>query len=367
MNTGSRKSKKPPRRAVTMCLAALMLSFLLGMVAFAIDVGYIVLVRTQLQVAADSAALAGAAKMIESATDVVATAQHYAGRHVAADQHVQLRAADVGLGIWNFYTRTFIPSGPRENAIRVTTRRDDTSGGKAPLFFAGVFGVRGCALQTEAMAAFVNNFDGFRMPSSGENLPMLPLTIHQQTCQALLDGMGSDDWSWDAESARLIPASDGVPEANLYPQQTGSPGNFGTIDIGNTNNSTSDLCRQILNGVSSDDLSYHGGELRLDHSGVLELNGDPGVSAGIKDALAAIKGEPRIITIYDQVSGSGNNAQYRIVGFMGVRIMEVELGGGISNKHVIIQPARMITRGGIPASDTTPRSHFIFSPACLVR
>ena len=50
-----RNSRKHPqsRRAVTLVLAALLMVTLLGMVAFAMDVGYIVLVRSQLQTAAD--------------------------------------------------------------------------------------------------------------------------------------------------------------------------------------------------------------------------------------------------------------------------------------------------------------------------
>ena len=43
--------------------------------------------------------------------------------------------------------------------------------------------------------------------------------------------------------------------------------------------------------------------------GKLYLNGDTGISAGVKDELASIKGQPRIIPIFSTVSGNGNNAQ----------------------------------------------------------
>ena len=45
-------------------LAALLMILLVGMIAFAMDIGYIVLVRSQLQTAADSAAMAAAAPHI---------------------------------------------------------------------------------------------------------------------------------------------------------------------------------------------------------------------------------------------------------------------------------------------------------------
>jgi len=47
----------------------------------------------------------------------------------------------------------------------------------------------------------------------------------------------------------------------------------------------------------------------------------------VKDELASIVGKPRIIPIFDSVSGPGNNASYEIVAFAVVRIMDVKLTG----------------------------------------
>jgi hypothetical protein len=139
------------------------------------------------------------------------------------------------------------------------------------------------------------------------------------------------------------------------------------IDIGSNNNSTADISRQIVEGVSPDDLEHHGGKLELDDSGELELNGDTGISAGVKDELESIKGNRRVITIFDRVAGNGNNAQYTIVQFVGVRIMEVKLTGKMSGKRVIIQPANTIARGAIPATSDQPSSYFVYSPVWLLR
>ena len=100
---------------------------------------------------------------------------------------------------------------------------------------------------------------------------------------------------------------------------------------------------------------------------MLELDGNPSISGGMEDELAAIKGETRIIPVYDQVTGQGTNALYRIVQFVGVRIVDVDLRGNKADKLVVVQPARVIVRGGIPSSDPAPRSHFIYSPVLLVR
>ncbi|HLQ44366.1 MAG TPA: hypothetical protein VK137_06540, partial [Planctomycetaceae bacterium] len=116
-------------------------------------------------------------------------------------------------------------------------------------------------------------------------------------------------------------------------------GNRGTVDIGSSNNSTADLSRQIRNGPNETDLAYFGGTLKIPAGGLLALNGDTGLSAGIKDDLAAIIGQPRAIPIFRSVSGPGNNATYQIVKFVGIRILFVQLTGSPSGKKVTIQPA----------------------------
>src|SRR4029079_6696526 len=146
--------------------------------------------------------------------------------------------------------------------------------------------------------------------------------------------------------------ADGVKEVNLFPQGTGSPGNRGTVDIGSSNNSTADIARQIVYGISASDLAYLGGSIQFNSSGVLHLNGDTGISAGVKDELASIIGQPRLIPIFSSVVGPGNNADYTIVKFVGVRVLDVKLTGSMSTKHVTIQPCNVVIKGGIYGSHT---------------
>src|SRR5215472_14478255 len=60
---GSLRTTSRRRRGATIPLFAILCVPLLGMLAFSIDVGYIALVKTDLQTAADAAALAGAEKL----------------------------------------------------------------------------------------------------------------------------------------------------------------------------------------------------------------------------------------------------------------------------------------------------------------
>lgn len=132
-------------------LAAVSLIALLAMVAFAIDVGFIVLVRTQLQTAADSAAMAGASQLGQSSGAVFQTADRYAGYHTAGGHGVALLPEDVEIGVWDSATRTFTPA-EQGNAVRVTTRRDTQHGGEAPLFFARALNRDSFTMQAQAVA-----------------------------------------------------------------------------------------------------------------------------------------------------------------------------------------------------------------------
>jgi hypothetical protein len=195
---------------------------------------------------------------------------------------------------------------------------------------------------------------------------LLPFALDLDTWNDLMAGNASDDWTYNPETGAVTCGSDGIKEVNLYPQGTGCPGNRGTVDIGGSNNSTSDIARQIVDGVSPDDLAHHGGSLEFDACGELELNGDTGISAGVKDELASIIGDPRMIPIFSEVVGPGNNADYTIVKFAGIRIMEVKLTGKMSSKRLIIQPCNIVADGVIP-SPVEGQGEFIYTPVRLIR
>ena len=167
--------------------------------------------------------------------------------------------------------------------------------------------------------------------------------------------------------SKSLPGTDNIKEINLYPQGTGCPGNRGTVNIGTSNNSTAQHLQLYRNGLSEADLAFHGGELKLDAERPPLPQRRPRDTAGVKDDLASIIGQPLILPIFDQVTGNGNNATYRIVGFVGVRILYVKLTGSPSQKTVVIQPAAIVTSGTIPSSSGTPSSYYVYSPAVLVK
>ena len=175
-------------------------------------------------------------------------------------------------------------------------------------------------------------------------------------------GQGGDNYQYDESDQTTTTGSDGVLEINLYPGTTGSAGNRGTLDIGGANNSTSDVARQILDGISPDDmaaLNENGGTLELDANDELVLQGDAGLSAEIKEELTAIIGQPRVVPLYSKVVNPGNNALYTIV-------MYVDLTGSMKQKKVIVQPCPIVASGGI-SSPGGQTSEYIYSRTWLVR
>lgn len=374
------KTRQSTRKGNIVVLAAILMVVMLGCVAFAVDIGYLLLARTELQRSADSAALAATWDLIEQIPvsermlRARITASNYAGRNRVCSSRPKVHAntanspdGDIVLGTFLGKDRALsLADASQFNAVQVRIRSDGELNKKVPHFFAHVWGVRSTALEAEATAAVVTSIDGFRLSSTDDtNVPLLPITLHEDTWNDLVaNTLSQDDFTFDSALDSVVVGGDGTAEAILFPQRNDSPGNFGTVNIGISANDTNHLSNQILNGISQADLDFHGGELKLGDNGTVALGGDTGISAGIKDELAAILGRPRIIPIYREVSGNGNNAAYTIVKFVGVRIMEVNLTG--QNMRLVIQPANVVTSGAIP-SETSGTSEFIFAPSRLVR
>ena len=131
----------PGRHGNVLVLTALLQIVLFAMVAFAIDVGYVVHARTELQRTADACAL-GAAMKLPGQTDAIVFARQIAQENYAT-VGPDLAWHDVVFGYWDRDTATFnspAPSGRSANAVRVTLRRSQASGNPLRLFFAPVVG-----------------------------------------------------------------------------------------------------------------------------------------------------------------------------------------------------------------------------------
>lgn len=377
--------REQQRRGAIIVLAALALVLIFGFTAFTVDIGYVVTTKGQLQNAADAGALSGLLELADGlgsgalvTPDVAAEQARLAAVATVSENRAGDRssvfadvARDVRIGryAYNSATGTYakVWGVPPYNMVEVTLRRDQpgSTNGDNPLqlFFAPVMGTDQATLSVTSTAVLPV---GAGIGTSGDGLTgVLPITLDVETWDNLIEhGIGTDYFTYNEATGEITNGPDGILEVNLYPETWGAnPSNRGTLDIGQTNNSASDIARQILHGLNSDDLDAIGGSLTWPRW----FNGDPGLSAGIKDELEAVKGLPRSIPIFDVTNnGNGGNLDYHVIKFVGIRIMDVKLTGKPASKHVTIQPAPYVSDDVIPG-DVEITDESIFGSGMLIR
>ncbi len=209
MATTSLRRRVKEEKGATIILVAVSMVVLLGMAALAIDVGYLYVVRGELQNAADSGALAGAqvlylpdgTQVDTSETGAIPTATAYVANNYSEQAAVQVQSVD--RGHWNPATREFTANNitiapPRLwdqttvelnndpnfiNAVRViTTRKTLAATGKPEQpFFARILGAGPIDVTASAVAYI--GFAGTLKPTEADE----PIAICKQ---ALLDSNG---------------------------------------------------------------------------------------------------------------------------------------------------------------------------------
>lgn len=124
----------------TLVFVAISMPLIMLLLALVIDLDIGRLTKNRLQIAADSAALAGAS-MLPDAADTRSEAVQYALANypVALSGSPVLVGSDVTIGHWNGVT--FNAGASPSNAVFVTTRRDDTASNPVLTLFASFAGV----------------------------------------------------------------------------------------------------------------------------------------------------------------------------------------------------------------------------------
>ena len=152
------------RRGNVLVLTILLMVVMIGMLAYAIDLGCLVHARTELQRTADASALAAAAKLPDQA--VARTAAHSVAEENGWSSDLsegdQYHGADldplyIEFGYWNRDAATFTtppPYSKSPNAVRVTLRRTESVGNPLKLFFARVFGTSTADVSASATAIY---------------------------------------------------------------------------------------------------------------------------------------------------------------------------------------------------------------------
>ncbi len=155
----SRPIPSPRRREAgsVMILVLFALVALLAFASLAIDGGYALHTRAELQHAADASALAAMGNLRSGNTTGTSRAagQQLALQHVGGGRTVELGDGDLERGTFDFRTQRFHPgAGPGVAAFRAHARRDQGSrAGRLPLFLGSVLGLSELDVSASAVAA----------------------------------------------------------------------------------------------------------------------------------------------------------------------------------------------------------------------
>ena len=297
------RSNRNQRRGVVAVYVAVCGVVIIGFAALAVDIGMLYATQAEMQRCADAAAMAATWELlgedrllggeVADALEIEARemAVYAAGENIVhQDAPIVNQNEDVDVGYvsdLSYNSNVVFSSAEASNAVRVRVQRDNAHGGSISLYFARLFGADNKDLQADAVAAFEDGVFGYKITNTSGNAELLPFTLHIDTWNGLLAGTTTtgDNYTYDPDTGAVYEGPDGILELNFYPGDMNGqlpPGNFGTVDIGPDNNSARDVRRQILEGISEEDLSYFGGELTFGPDGTFELNGDNGTQCRIQ-------------------------------------------------------------------------------------
>lgn len=354
-----RRMKNRRKGAIALFLCICMVP-LAALFAFSVDYGFLLFIRTDLQGAADNAALAAVRDLLpdedgnQDLDKVRETVREYVRENLGSG--FEVRDEDIEIGRFNpskIYTSVELLDSGIQDAVRVTIRRSELANTSVFLFFARIFD----RSKSDVVASATAVLQKGRYIGPGTDI--LPLAISRQAWNKVemgdtftVYGDGSLT-SWSGASI---------------------PGNWGTVDIGSNSNSTADIKDQILNGVRQSDLDSlaRSGTIStseyIDSQETFEPNGDTGFSAGMKNAIDTEVGNAKLIPIYQSTSGKGGNLSFKIIGWGVVKIDSTKWNGN-SKSYVRVTRGYMYDKDILPnpdLSDTNNIMEAVYTSPALV-
>jgi Flp pilus assembly protein TadG len=188
------KSRRASRPGVIIVLTAILMVFMLAMIAFAVDIGYIANARTEIQRATDAAAYAGAGDLVYGTAAAGASADQFLLLNKVAGQQLKSANAVYEFGNWNASTRAFTVTNTTPNAIRVTA-----SANQQPLFFGNAIGKSSFSVTGKSVATYQPRDIGLVLDYSGSmaydsqfrNIGLLGQTAIENNLKQIYQQLGS--------------------------------------------------------------------------------------------------------------------------------------------------------------------------------
>jgi hypothetical protein len=140
------------RRGSIIVLSAVMMIVLFAVVAFAIDIGYLVQIRTEFQRTADACAIAAVLR-IPDQSEAISAAKSVAHQN-KGKEGPELEVEDIVLGRWDRETATFTPTTTKPNAVQVDIARTAEKNGSISLFFGHMLGTDKADIDCTAIAMY---------------------------------------------------------------------------------------------------------------------------------------------------------------------------------------------------------------------
>jgi len=323
--------KRPARRdlrggQVIVAFAALLLPLLLALVAFAVDVGLMVVTKTRLQNGADAACLAASGVLLEQQAlamldpgDMTEEEWEAQARLLATAAAVEVQRDNVAgsgalveFGSLQGDVFALQDTSTPATAVRVrATLNGDAPAGALSLPFAGVIGAGECDVAASAAAQVASSIVGVLRGLS-------PFAIPRDNVPAIGASMVFFPY---------VDAEDAEDEEEGHGDDQVTPGNWGLLDLDGGGNSAADISDWIENGYDE--------VFIIDPDSGLWIEGTPGIKTSMKSALESRIGDQLIMVVYDQVEGQGAGTQYHCVGFLVATLTEVRLTGKPSQQRLV--------------------------------
>lgn len=289
----NRENQENQRGAVIIFVAAAMSAFI-GFAALAIDVGFLMAARNELQNAADSAALAGASQLARGKDDntIKQAAINAAGLNEASKNNIILNNGDIELGKWNWNsdsTDAFIKGATPFDAVKAKIENHPVD-----LFF-----ISDRELGAKAVA-IVGPISGMR--------GLIPIAVTEDEAKELIK-----------EGERII-----------YTKGK-SPGNWGTVDFdspetpGGPGGGNPEIGDWLKNGY---DGNINIGDKIYTETGVGKI-----VGGGNYDIVKDLIGEILIIPVIDQFGKGMSISEVRSF----VAIIIKEISGKGANTEITVK------------------------------
>lgn len=379
----NRGRRTKTERGAVIVWTAVGLTVLIGFVALAVDSGYVRVVRTQLQAAADAAAMAGASALLSPAVEFGASspetlvyeannrASAYAGKNQAASQYLSLDVSDVSVGYiadTNDLDVELAAGVQPYNAVYVRVlKTSGSSNGPLDLIFGSVLGKSTASLGAGATAVLDGRMYAYR-PVDNVRGPAIPVTIWKQKwLDEIINGAGEDNYGFDPVTGEVTLGPDGIPEISIYPQkqkdigdEEDGSGNFGLLNIGTGNQGVPAIGDQIRNGLTEENIigAFGESEIRFYTEDGAPINHVLDGTPGVKNSLIQLEDDfrSRLGTVigfflHDAVIESGANSQYNVVNMHFGRLMDLNARGSVNDKAVVIQPVAYVGQEIITGKD----------------